>query len=57
MEPHKVKPELPLVRINLVSPVLNELDRRRNESKQVLARLCDPGVVPRGYYRIPVYVK
>jgi AraC-like DNA-binding protein len=37
MEAHKVKSELPLVRLNLVLPLLNELERHRIESQQVLA--------------------
>jgi len=37
MEAHKVKSELPLVRLNLVLPLLEELDRHRIESQQVLA--------------------
>jgi len=37
MEAHNVKTELPLIRLNLVSPLLDELDRHRIESQQVLA--------------------
>jgi len=37
MEAHNVKSELPLVRLNLVLPLLHELDRHRIESQQVLA--------------------
>jgi AraC-like DNA-binding protein len=38
MEAHNVKSELPLVRLNLVLPLLKELDRHRIESRQVLAK-------------------
>jgi len=37
MEAQNVKSELPLVRLNLIVPLLNELDRHRIESQQVLA--------------------